>query len=118
MNRKVEIIFSKGAQKVYDKLKENAHLCKVDRMLLEAIEKKLDIIRMNIFYGNIVPKKLIPEEYLLKYKVKSLLRVELPCFWRLLYTLSEDKTEIVVIAFIIEILDHKRYDKRFGYKKH
>ncbi|MBN2052370.1 hypothetical protein JW756_02605 [Candidatus Woesearchaeota archaeon] len=118
MNKKVEVIFSKDAQKVYDKLKENAHQNKVDRMLFDAIEKKLDIIRSNIFYGDIIPKSLIPREYRLKYNLTSLLKVELPCFWRLLYTLNEDKAEIIIIAFIIEILDHKKYNKRFGYKKH
>ena len=117
MNKKVKVIFSKDAQKVYDKLKENAHQCKVDKMLFDAIEKKLDIIRSNIFYGDIIPRDLIPKVYRLKYKVTSLLRVELPCFWRLLYTVRKEEVEIEIIAFIIEILDHKKYNKRFGYKK-
>src|SRR4030042_3444875 len=90
MNKKVKVIFSKDAQKVYDKLKENAHQCKVDKMLFDAIEKKLDIIRSNIFYGDIIPRDLIPKVYRLKYKVTSLLRVELPCFWRLLYTVRKE----------------------------
>jgi len=45
-----------------------------------------------------------------------LFRVELPNFWRMLYTLVEGGTKIEIIAFVIDILDHKNYDKVFGYK--
>lgn len=43
-------------------------------------------------------------------------RVELPNFWRMLYTLAEGETKIEVIAFVLDIINHPIYDKKFGYK--
>jgi hypothetical protein len=65
-------------------------------------------------YGAPVPKRLIPKEYLSKYHVQNLYRVELPFFWRMLYTLRDNKVE--VIAFVLDIVDHKDYNKKFRYK--
>jgi len=118
MKKKVEIKFSDEAKAIYDQLGERAQSSKVDRMLLDAIDKKLDLIRANCFYGNIIPKRFIPEQYKKKYAITNLLRVELPCFWRMLYALGDDEEQIVIIAFIVDILNHKDYNKKFVYKKH
>jgi len=40
-----------------------------------------------------------------------LFRVELPNFWRMYYTLTDDENQIEIIAFVLDILDHKEYDK-------
>jgi hypothetical protein len=118
MNKKVKIKFSDEAKAVYRKLKDKAQDSKEDRMLLSAIDKKIEIIRVNIFYGDRVPKKLIPEEYRIKYHVSSLFRVELPLFWRMLYTIENGSNEVEIMSFVIDILDHPEYNKKFGYKKH
>jgi hypothetical protein len=34
----------------------------------------------------------------------------------MLYTLTNGETEIEIIAFVLDVLDHKKYDKKFGYK--
>ena len=65
--------------------------------------------------GDSIAKVLIPKEYRQKYLVKSLYRVELPNYWRMLYTISDE--ELKVIAFIIDVVDHKGYNRRFGYKQ-
>jgi len=49
--------------------------------------------------------------------VANLFRVELPKFWRMLYTLTNGNSEIEIIAFILDVIDHKEYGKKFGYKK-
>ena len=59
----------------------------------------------------------IPNSYIEKYGVKNLFRVELPNYWRLIYTLTEGETQIEIVAFVLDIFDHKDYNKRFGYKK-
>jgi len=118
MKKQIDIKFSDEAKEVYDELKEKASSSKADQMLLDAINQKIEIIKSNVFYGQIVPKKLIPDEYKRKYSITTLLRVELPCFWRMLYTAGDSDSKIEIIAFIIEILDHKEYNKRFKYKKH
>jgi Txe/YoeB family toxin of Txe-Axe toxin-antitoxin module len=79
--------------------------------LLRSIKTKIEFIRANPFYGENIPKKKIPKEY----NVQNLWHVELSNYWRMLYTVKGDLIE--VFCFILDILDHPRYDKKFGYKK-
>ncbi|MCJ7696961.1 MAG: hypothetical protein MUO73_01340 [Thermoplasmata archaeon] len=72
---------------------------------------------MNYHYGDPIAKDLIPQEYKEKYDVKNLFRVELPNYWRMLYTLTDDETKIEIIAFVLDFVDHPTYNKKFGYKK-
>jgi hypothetical protein len=74
------------------------------------------IIKLNIHYGNPIAKDLIPEEYKQKYSTTNLFSVELPAFWRMLYTLTNNE-EVEIIAFVLDIIDHPDYDKKFGYKR-
>lgn len=114
--KKVRIIFSQDAEEVYKKLNSNAEKNKQSRMILNAINHKTDLIKTNIHYGNPIAKNLIPEEYKQKYSVTNLFRVELPAFWRMLYTLTNNE-EVEIIAFVLDILDHPEYNNKFGYTK-
>ena len=58
---------------------------------------------------------MIPREYKQRYEANNLFRVELPNFWRMLYTIKDK--EIEIIAFILDIVDHKEYNRKFGYRK-
>jgi hypothetical protein len=82
--------------------------------MLKSILRNIELIKDNPFYGNPINKKLIPKEYLKKYKAQNLYRLELPYFYRMLYTLKDGEVEIV--ALILDILDHKQYNKKFKYK--
>lgn len=73
MNKKVEIKFSDEAEEIYNQLREKAQISKVDRMLLSAIDRKLEIIKSNFFYGDTIPQRLIPKEYKKKYAITNLL---------------------------------------------
>ena len=35
----------------------------------------------------------------------------------MLYTLTDGETEIEIVAFVLDVLAHKEYDKKFGYRK-
>ena len=35
----------------------------------------------------------------------------------MLYTLTEGDTEIEIVAFVLDVIDHKTYNKKFGYRK-
>ncbi|MDG6218827.1 MAG: hypothetical protein QCI00_05255 [Candidatus Thermoplasmatota archaeon] len=59
---------------------------------------------------------LIPQEYKDKYGITNLFRVELPDYWRRLYTLTDGESKIEIIAFVLDIIDHELYDKKFSYK--
>ena len=114
--KKVRVIFSPEAEEVYNYLNGMAPKSKTENMILNSIHKKVELIKSNVHYGDPIAKRLIPEEYKIKYGVTNLFRVELPNFWRMLYTLTDGETEIEIIAFILDVIDHKDYNKKFGYR--
>ena len=112
----VKIILSPEAEEVYKKLNSEAETNKQSRMILKAVNHKIDLIKANMHYGNPIAKNLIPEEYKQKYAITNLFRVELPTFWRMLYALTNNN-EVEIIAFVLDIIDHPGYIKKFGYKR-
>ena len=66
----------------------------------------------NSEYGDAVPKNLIKRT---GYDVDNMWIADLIGYWRMLYTLKG--TQVEILCFILEIIDHKKYDKIFGYKK-
>ncbi len=115
--KKVRIKLSKEAKEVYNHLNALAPVSKHERMILKAVNYKLELVRENFQYGDPIGKDLIPEEYKKNYGVTNLFRVELPDFWRMLYTASEGGSDIEIIAFVLDILSHPDYNKKFGYRK-
>ena len=113
--KEVNVVLSPEAEEVYKKLNEEAGANKQSRMILKAVNNKIDLIKANIHYGSPIAKNLIPEEYKKKYGTTNLFRVELPAFWRMLYTLTNNN-EVEIIAFVLDIIDHPTYDNKFGYK--
>jgi hypothetical protein len=116
MPNEIHIVFSEDAVETYSYLKEHAITSKIARSLISAIDKKVEIIKRNRNYGQVIPRNLIPREYQLKYDVTTVFRVELPDFWRMLYTVKKESNEIEVLGFILDIVNHKKYNKIFGYK--
>jgi hypothetical protein len=86
-------------------------------MILKSVNQKVNLIKANPHYGNPISKDLIPEEYKFKYGALNLFRVELPNFWRMLYTLTNGGTNIEIVAFVLDIVDHSSYNKLFEYRK-
>jgi hypothetical protein len=50
-------------------------------------------------------------------RLQTFSHIKLPNYWRMLYTLTDGETEIEIIAFILDFIDHLTYDKKFGYRK-
>ena len=115
--KQVRIKLSKEAKEVYDYLNVKAELSKKERSLLKAVNYKIDLIKNNFHYGDPIAKDLIPEEYIDSYGVTNLFRVELPDYWRMLYTLTDGELNVEIIAFVLDIIDHNKYNKKFGYRK-
>lgn len=84
-----------------------------DRELYERLNQAFDAVSENAFCGIQIPKKLIPKEYIKKYQIDNLWKLNLSKSWRLLYSIARD--EIIIIAIILEWLPHKEYEKRFKY---
>ena len=122
MNKPTRVILLDEADAEYKRLNEIAgHQIKEGKknteemQLLKSIKQKSEFLKANPFYGDNIPKKLIPEEYILKYNAKNLWRVELTRYWRMLYTIKGDQVEIV--CFVLDIINHDKYNKKFGYSK-
>jgi len=86
-----------------------------DITLLNAINRLFDVIVNNPFYGENAKKGLIPKEYRQKYDADNLFIADLPDYWRMIYTLESD--EIEIIAFVLDIIDHDQYNKKFKFRK-
>ena len=114
--KSVKIILSPEAEEVYNFLVSESQTSKIENSILNAFMKKKDLVKLNPHYGDPISKKLIPNEYVERYGISNLFRVELPNYWRMLYTLTNDEQEIEIIGFVLDIIDHKKYNKKFKYK--
>jgi len=95
-------------------LKESfQELEKTDPRLYKEIQKALEEISKNSFYGRNVKKDLIPKEIKQKYKIDNLWIYNLRKDWRLIYSLGRD--EIELIAVVLDWMDHKDYENLFGF---
>ena len=59
----VRVIFSPEAEEVYTYLIEEAKTSKIEHTILNAVNKKIELIKANIHYGDGITKNLIPEDY-------------------------------------------------------
>ncbi len=115
--KKVRTILSDEAEEAFKKLNTEAQNSKVDASILKSINNKIELIKMNPHYGEPVEKKKIPSIYKERYEITNLFRVELSSFWRMDYTLRNNETEIEIIAFVLNIMNHNKYNKIYGYRK-
>ncbi len=109
--KNVRVILKGQARESYLELKKRED--KEAKTLLNSIERAISLLKENPQFGNPIKKELIPEEFK-KLGIMNLYRMELSFFWRMLYSLEGNKIDIFV--FILSIEDHKKYNKRFGYK--
>ena len=115
------IQFDENAYKEYEELKKSIVEKKKNKtkptyeQLLTSINNALDNIKADYKYGNLIPRKYISKSTIERYGTDKILRVELVGYWRLLYTIIGNEAKI--IAFILEYMDHDKYNKIFGYKK-
>jgi len=82
--------------------------------LLRLIEKGIARLVENYECGQKIQKNMWPKYYVGKYGINNLWRLRLDDYWRMIYTIIGEQVRIV--AVILEVLNHKEYDKRFGYK--
>ena len=103
------VIFAEDdVEKSYLSLPDNDNIKK-------SIKKVINKLKQNVFLGENIPKKQIPKAYIQKYSIDNLWWYPLSDSWRLIYSVVSNKVEI--LAVILEYFDHKKYARRFGYKK-
>ena len=84
-----------------------------EHKLYEFLDRAFDDLKKDPFCGVKIPKKLWPKEYVKKYEIDNLWKYDLPNGWRLMYSVAND--EVKIISILLEWLDHKNYERRFGY---
>ncbi len=93
------------------------------QMLLKSIDSKIALLKTNCDYGAQIPRRLIPQSYLQEYGVTNLWKVDLAGYWRMIYTIKQpqrEETDVEIISIwldILDIVDHYKYNKIFGYRK-
>jgi len=119
--KEVSVRLSNEANQVYEELNKLVGEEKLKginssfhQTLLRSIKRVSDLLKQNPFAGDQVPKRQAPGKYMLKYDADNVWRIELADRWRMVYTITGDQIEI--ITFVMDIFDHKEYDKVFGYK--
>lgn len=111
LGKEVRIFLKDQAKECYLDLKNSND--KEAKSILNSIERIKEILKNNPQHGDPIKKELIPRE-LQQLSISNLYRVELSNYWRMLYILEGTETEILVFA--LKIVDHKEYNKLFGYK--
>jgi Txe/YoeB family toxin of Txe-Axe toxin-antitoxin module len=107
-NKKIFVAFAdEKIKKAFEDLKEK------DPKLYKFINRAINNLKENPFCGIPISKKLIPKDYIKKYKINNLWKYNLPGAWRLFYFVVGD--EIKIISIILEWLPHKKYERKFGY---
>lgn len=121
INKKITIKLVGDAEKAFNDLnkivgeqRSRGITSSKDITLLNAINRIFDILTANPFYGENAKKDLIPKEYRQKYDADNLFIADLPDYWRMIYTLESD--EIEIIAFVLDIINHDGYNKKFGFR--
>ena len=93
------------------------------QILLKSIDDKISILKVHYDYGVHIPRRNVAHKYELLYDVTNLWKVNLAGAWRMIYTLKQpqrEDPEVEIISIWLDVLDiinHKEYDKIFGYKK-
>ncbi len=103
----------KAVYDAYERLKDgNFEEKELHRMLTSTFRE----LEKNPLLGVKVPSAVWPAIYVKKYGIDNLRKCNLTSAWRLVYTL--DGSDIEIVSVILEWFDsHKKYEKRFGYKK-
>ncbi len=109
--KEIRVLLKGQAKESYIELKKRDD--KESQSLLNSVQRIIDILKENPQFGNPIEKRKIPKHYQ-KLGIKNLYRCELSNFWRLIYTLEGTKVEI--FAIVLNIMDHKKYNKLFNYR--
>jgi Txe/YoeB family toxin of Txe-Axe toxin-antitoxin module len=84
-----------------------------EKNLAKFINRAIDDLKKDPYCGVHISRKLIPKKYIQDPNISNLWKYNLPNAWRLLYTIKQNRIEI--ISIILEWMTHKDYDRLFNY---
>lgn len=112
-NKEVSIKLSEEANDVYEELnklvgeeKRKEINSSFHQTLLRSIKRVKELLKNNPFAGDQVQRRQLPKKYLKEYDADNVWRIELANRWRLIYTITGNKVEI--ITFVMDIFNHKK----------
>jgi len=111
LGKEVRVFLRGQALKSYLELKKRTD--KEAKILVNSIERVISILKENPQFGAPIKKELIPKN-LRALEIKNLYCADLSNYWRMLYTI--EGTKIEVLLFILNIVDHKEYNRLFSYR--
>lgn len=82
--------------------------------MVKLIERGIEKLKFDYHYGDHLSQSKIPKEYRERFGIENLWKLNLNSFWRMIYTVRG--TEVEVMSILLEVLDHKAYDRKFDYK--
>jgi hypothetical protein len=107
MSRKPSCVkASREAAIFISSLKEESYLWKI-------VNSGLDVLEGDMFAGERIERRKFPKYYVQKYGVNNLYKFNLDSRTRLIYALVANESGVAVV--VLEVLDHKKYEERFGY---
>lgn len=106
-------VFEEQLKQLREAIKERDS--KFHKQLLKAIEREKDNLLIDMHRGIQIPKGQIPKEYVGEYGVSNLWKINLPDYWRMIYTIVGNEFEI--ISVLLEFMNHDEYNRKLGYRK-
>ena len=120
--KEIKVLFIAEFQQQYNQLletieteKQNGIENSFHNQLMKSVGRNIELLKSWPDYGTRIPQKLIPNQYIEKFQINNLWKLNLPNGWRSLYTLHTTTTEINVV--LIDYMDHDRYNTLFHYRK-
>jgi len=86
------------------------------RSIARRVRSLRSILLADCLHGEVVKKDRIPKALKDRYGLENLFVEDLPSFWRLLYAIVRDRGERYIA--VVEIADHKAYDRWFRGRGH
>lgn len=108
-----DTLLSLELSKFHADLKSRAERDGDARYLLRIFEKCIEKMKVDREAGKRIQKRRIPKEYLNKFAVTNIWKINLDARWRMVYAIVGDEKSLVCV--VIDVLDHKEYDRKFGY---
>lgn len=81
--------------------------------LYKAVKNIIGNLKNDNIVGVRLKQEQIPKYYLKRHDVNAVFKVDLPHYWRLVYGITTIHNEKK--ALLMELFDHEKYNKRFGY---
>lgn len=107
--RAKDIVLSSSAANSLEDLETSSN--QTSASIAQRVRALRPILMADCLHGEVVKKDRIPTALKAKHGLENLFVEDLPSFWRLLYTIARERGERYII--VVEIVDHKAYDRWF-----